>query len=281
MQIDNSPLISVIITCYNDGQFVRQAIESVITQTYSNLEILVVNDGSTDNTRSEILAVIDARTKLIDQKNKGVIKARNEAIKISKGDFFVPLDGDDFLEPSFIEKALYVLLTKKAVGIVSSYCRMFYPDKSTEIWKEQKLDLTDFLVRNRIVSTALIRKKCWIEVGGYDEIMKGGYEDYEFFISILSKGWRVHKIEEILFNYRKGKLQSRDANADKISSELKKIILKKHSELFLSNFDSVLIGLIKENERLKSENNFLKNSYSYIIGNKILLFFKYFGFSRK
>lgn len=272
----SKPLVSVIITCYNNGLYIGQAIDSVLEQSYLNLEVIIINDGSTDDSQHIIKTFEDCRINLINQPNQGVIAARNNGIKKAKGLYFLPLDGDDYLDSSFIEKAVFYLQEQSRLGFISCYCRIFYTGGNEYIWREDNLDLLSFLINTRVVSTCLIRRSCWEDVGGYDPVMNEGFEDYEFFVSILSKGWLAHKIPEVLFHYRRHNTGSRDTNARLNSVNLKLRIFDKHQDLYTKHSKFVFEELNKEVFLLSQEIKEIKNSESYKLGNRIVKFFKKF-----
>src|SRR4051794_15933358 len=116
-QINNYPLVSVIVPCFNHGNYLHKAIESVLKQTYRNIEIVVIDDGSTDNTRF----VTDGYPGVvyIYQDNKGLPAARNSGIKNSKGDYLLFLDADDWLYPKGIESNVNYLLQHKKTAFIS------------------------------------------------------------------------------------------------------------------------------------------------------------------
>tara|TARA_R110002012_G_scaffold281843_2_gene471419 strand:- start:10411 stop:11250 length:840 start_codon:yes stop_codon:yes gene_type:complete len=266
-------LVSVILTCYNQENYIEDAISSVLSQSYTNLELIIINDGSTDNSASIINSFKDPRILILNQTNKGVIDSRNNGVKISKGDYFIPLDGDDYLDYTFIEKTLFEIEKNSNIGFVGSYSRLFYSNGDESIWRENKLEVSDFLISSRVVSTCLIRKECWKQVSGYDIMMASGYEDYEFFISILSKGWIAAKVPEVLFHYRKHNLKSRNDLAEQHSIDLRLKIYNKHKELFENNFRELYLKYNYEILKLRKEINSLRTSKSYKVGNKVVSVF--------
>lgn len=109
-----SKLISVIMPVYNAETSLKRSIESVLAQTYGNIELIIVNDGSSDNSEKVCLSYDDIRINYISQKNEGVSAARNNALKAAKGDYIAFLDADDYLDPQFCEKLLSVLEAQNA-----------------------------------------------------------------------------------------------------------------------------------------------------------------------
>ena len=128
----NSPLVSIIIPCYNYGQYVEEAIDSVLNQTIKNIEIIVVDDGSTDPNTIKILKNLKKpKTKIIHQENQTQAIARNNGIKISKGKYICCLDADDKLEPTYLEECI-IRMEMENLDVCSTWLREF--EDSDGIW---------------------------------------------------------------------------------------------------------------------------------------------------
>lgn len=236
-----NPLVSVVIPCYNDANYIEKAISSVLSQTYKNIEIIVVDDGSDELTKSVLERIKDKFSLLIKQNNQGVVKARNEGIQKAKGDYIVNLDADDFLEPDFVLKAVRYLEQNISCGVVSSNYSVFNKsgfDRKVYL-DENKITLKDFLLENRISSNALFRKKCWEEIKGYDELFVDGYEDWDFWINIVSNGWKIKIINEFLLNIFI-KDRSRNRLAMKLDEVLREKIVLKYSHLYKEIFEEFI-----------------------------------------
>ncbi|MCT8140375.1 glycosyltransferase family 2 protein [Anaerobacillus sp. CMMVII] len=128
--MDNKPepLVSIVIPCYNYGRYLKDAIDSALKQTYHNIEVIVVNDASTDEFTIEKLREFEKQeniTVIHHKQNKGLPAARNTAIKAASGKYILPLDADDTIEPTTVEKAAKILEEQKNVGIVSLGMRFF------------------------------------------------------------------------------------------------------------------------------------------------------------
>lgn len=194
-------MVSVVIPCYNSGEFIDETIDSVLRQTYRDLEIIVVDDGSTDEvTRQRLHDNPWDRTQVIWQENQGPAAARNAGIRAAQGEFILPLDADDCIHPTYIEKALAVIQSRSEVGAV--YCKAMRFGKEQGIWDLPDYSLRHMVIDNIVFCTALYRKKDWERVGGYDESMRHGIEDYEFWIRFLTAGLQIYQLDEILFYYR-------------------------------------------------------------------------------
>jgi len=195
------PRVSVIIPCYNQGAFLDESVGAVLSQTFHDWEIIVVNDGSTDqetNRRCEQLS--DPRIKVITTDNQGLAAARNNGIAASIGEYILPLDADDRIAPLYLEEAVAVLDNHPEVGIV--YCRARLFGAVDVDWLLPEYSITEMVKDNVIFCTALFRRADWQLVGGYDTEMIYGWEDYDFWLSLIERGRQVRRLEGTYFFYR-------------------------------------------------------------------------------
>jgi glycosyltransferase involved in cell wall biosynthesis len=272
----NSPKVSVIIPCYNDESYIQEAVQSVLSQTFQDFEIIIVDDGSNVSTKKVLSFFKNEKIQIITQTNQGLSVARNNGIKIARAEYLLILDGDDTFEKSFLEKAILILDKDETIGAVSSYCNLFI-NKNQVIHKHYPKGggIANFLFDNNCVSFALIRKKCWASIGGYDEAMKNGFEDWEFWIAITKKGWSIFTIQEFLFNYRqKQRSMSKQSKANFRESNLKYIYLK-HHELYQNKFEETVTFLTDLASRNKINEVKCKNSIDYKIGKLFLAPFRF------
>jgi glycosyltransferase involved in cell wall biosynthesis len=265
-------LVSVIVPCYNQAQFLDEALQSVLEQTYAHWECIIVNDGSPDHT--EVIAqewlAKDTRFKYVYKENGGLCNARNAGISIAKGEFILTLDADDKYEPTFIEKALNVMENNSGVGVVSSWILRFQEDKEICAIKPKGAILEDFLYSNAANGTSLFRKKCWEEVGGYDENMKKGYEDWEFYIRVCKLGWTIHIIEEVLFFYRQHPISMRTVAIKSYDTEIKTYIFRKHELLYKEHYDTLIENFMYIIDFEKKERAKIYTKIDFRIGAAIL-----------
>jgi len=233
--------ISVIIPCYNDGIYLNDAIESLNAQTFRDFEIIIVDDASSDEETLKILSRLSQdNIKVIHlEKNSGLSTARNTGIKIAKGDYILPLDADDKILPTYLEKAKEILDMNKDTGIV--YCEAEFFGLKTGKWPLPPYSFPEILVGNMIFATAMYRKTDWQNVGGYNKNMIHGNEDYDFWLSILELNREVYQIPEILFNYRIKEDSMLTRLASNYNNELNSYaqIFYNHKELYASNIRSV------------------------------------------
>ncbi len=240
--------VSIIIPCYNQGKYVSDAINSALKQTYNDIEIVVFNDGSTDNSAEIIKSFADKYNNILffdEKENKGVINARNMAIEAANGEYILPLDADDTIEPTYIEKAVKILKENPNVGIVYCDARMF--GNKNKYWNLEDFDKSNFLYCNCIFVTALFRKTDFLKVGMYKDCMQFGCEDYDLWLSFVEQGFDIYKIDEILFNYRQYKEDSRTTISIQNSETIWKAIIKNHIDLYLA--DSQFIDRFRSNPK--------------------------------
>ena len=243
----NIPKVSIVIPSYNLGQFLEEAIISVECQTYKNWELIVVDDGSTDKTTLSYLERLKKDKPFvifIQQKNQGVEIARNNGIKKSLAEYIICLDSDDKLQPTYIEKCLEILEEdkKKELGFVTTWVREF-GDRGN-LWKTGDFNIPNLLTCNIVNTASMFRKEAWEGSGGYDSSNPKGYEDWGFWISIVSKGYKWATIHEELFLYRirEGSglqlmKENHPALYAKIYSHNKKLF-EQYSEELINNFSN-------------------------------------------
>ncbi|MGI9649146.1 MAG: glycosyltransferase [Acidimicrobiia bacterium] len=195
------PDVSVVIPCYNQGEFLHAAIRSVFRQDYRSWEIIVVDDGSTDpNTRAVLRSLHYPRTRLIRQRNQGLSAARNTGMRAARGRFLVPLDSDDELGTSFLSSTIEALADRPRVGFAHTWTRLFGNQKL--IWIDRPYNPYQLLLSTSVVGCALIRAEAWQQVGGYDTDRRRGNEDWDLWIRLLEAGWEQVEVPRPLFRYR-------------------------------------------------------------------------------
>jgi glycosyltransferase involved in cell wall biosynthesis len=238
--MNTNPLISVVIPCYNDGAYLPETIAKLKEQTYTHFEVIVVNDGSTDEATLQVLQALTAQNITVLHKANGrMSSARNWGVQHAKGSLIAALDADDYFHPQFFEKALVVLQKEPSVAVVTSYIQLFGEVK--KVSKPRGGNEYNFLFSNQCPACAMVRKSCWDAVGGYDEAMLNGYEDWEFYIRITQKGWTVHVIPEKLFFYRQTQKSTHKNFTLPNRPQLVGYIVDKHKEWYLQKIKELMI----------------------------------------
>lgn len=270
----NTDLISIIIPCYNDAQYIEQAVDSALNQTYPNKEIIVVDDGSNAETKAVLQKLEYKITKLITQENQGQSTARNVGIKAAKGDYILCLDSDDYFEPAFCEEAITAFSLDNAIKIVTCYANLLFTDNKKEIYIPRGGDISSFMYENNALGTSMFKKKSWLNVGGYDERMRNGFEDWEFFIHLLKSGGNAFVIQKPLYTYRKLE-NTTTTRANTIRYDLWNYIFNKHRDLYISDFDDFTYFLLSKIKQVEKTQLKYKQSMDYKIGNLLLKPFRF------
>ena len=230
-------LVSIIVPCYNRAEYLGETLDSVLAQTYQQWECIVINDGSTDNSEqvAQEFCIKDDRFIYIAQENQGVIAAKNNAIKESHGEYILPLDDDDIIEPTFLEKAIAIMLDQK-MKIVA--CRVdYFGDRQGEMSLSDDLTITTLMDTNLFVNTSLYRRSDYDRTGGYNSNMRGGFEDWDFWLSVLEEGGKAYRIPEILFHYRiHGPSRNIHACDSTTIKKLKNQLVQNHALLYYREF---------------------------------------------
>lgn len=196
------PLVSIIIPCFNQGQYLAESIGSVLASDHDELEIIVVDDGSTDPATITLLEQLNyPKTRLIRQENRGLAGARNRGIAEAQGLYILPLDADDRIDPRYISQAVAALEADQRLGIV--YCRAEKFGAEQGPWQLAPFSRWRMGLGNIIFCSALYRRADWLQVGGYDETLRRGWEDWDFWLSLLELGRRVRCLDLVGFHYRK------------------------------------------------------------------------------
>lgn len=264
------PRVSVIIPCFNHGAFIDEAVDSVLRQTYRDIEIIIVDDGSNDGeTREKLQAYRRPSVRVIFTSNRGASAARNTAIAHANGEYILPLDADDLIHDTYIEKAVRIMDSDGELGIV--YCEAEFFGEETGAWDLPEYSFDAILLKNLIFCSALMRKKDLNLVGGYNNNMTSGFEDWDLSLSLIELGRKVHRIPETLFSYRR-RQGSRDATMkDKDRVAMHTRMIENHEDLYCKNRLRWLTPLLEtwlsmdEMRKIADEALIVKNAYTETI----------------
>lgn len=220
--------VSVIIPCYNYAHYLKESVESVLAQTYPVKEIIVVDDGSIDNTEEVAQGLL---VKYIFKSNGGLSSARNVGIKEATGEYIMCLDADDKLNPGAIEEHVNLMTDDMTIA---QCALMEFGDRHVIAIPTTPTGLERILKGNTIFCNAMFSKRVWEAVDGYDEseIMRWGWEDYEFWIRCLKYGCNVNTSDFIALRYRCHEGQMTQATTHPHWDDLKKYIMEKHKDLY-------------------------------------------------
>ena len=263
-----SVLVSIIVPCYNQAHFLKDSLQSVLDQNYEHWECIIVNDGSPDDTDLVVKKWLqkDPRFKYHQQKNKGLSAARNAGINNSTGTFILPLDADDILHTDFLKLTLPEMDDER-IEIVSSHTDFFTGQTSNKVGglKPTSGTVHNLLHVNQLVAASLYRKSSWKKAGGYDESMKNGFEDWEFWLRILKGGYQYTVVPRSLFYYRKAKESMLVHTIANHSIDVKKYIVHKHRDLYIKDFDNYVTVCAYDLKVVSYKLSKIENSTTYKI----------------
>ncbi|HPX61911.1 MAG TPA: glycosyltransferase family A protein [Deltaproteobacteria bacterium] len=225
------PEVSIIIPCYNQGHYLHESVGSTLAQTFEDIEIIVVDDGSTDPDTCRILTeLMHPRVTVLHKPNGGLASARNYGINAAKGRYILPLDCDDRIAPDYIRQAVAKLDQDPDCGIV--YCQAEKFGSESGPWKLSAFSHWRMCLGNVIFCSALYRRSDWEAAGGYDETLRRGWEDWDFWLSILELGRTVHCLPMVGFFYRKNEASMAAVMKAELKAQLHRRIIEKHPSYF-------------------------------------------------
>lgn len=204
----NSPLVSIIIPLYNAENFISECLCSVLKQTYKEIEIIVVNNNSTDGSVEVVQDIITknpSKIQLVNEYNRGAPHARNKGLSLANGQFIQFLDADDKISSNKIEEQLKAFSPLIDV-VISDY--IVYSEKMDKIIEYKSFENLEFnpleIAITNIITTCnpLYRKKIIEDIGGYDTSLEGS-QDWEFHIRLVLKGYKFKYLKGQFFHYRK------------------------------------------------------------------------------
>ncbi len=244
------PLISIIVPCYKQAQYLGEALQSVIDQSYQDWECIIVDDGSPDKTAqiAKVWIAKDSRFKYRYKDNGGIASARNFGINQAKAEFILALDADDKIANDYLELAINEFQKDPSLKVVYARAEKF--GEESGLWYLPPFNISKLGLYNMIFCSALYRKADWQRVGGYDVNMVLGLEDWEFWIALLKNGGNVCQLNKIGFYYR---IKEKSRHVDlKISDkeELYNYLSVKHADFYVKHLGS-FIALNSEMEKLK------------------------------
>jgi glycosyltransferase involved in cell wall biosynthesis len=256
-----SVLVSIIVPCYNYGHFLAETLTSVKNQTILNWECIIIDNGSTDNTKEVVKEFIegDNRFLYIYSENKGVSAARNLGIRNANGKYILPLDADDKIGENYLKDGIAVLENKPDIKVV--YCDVELFGEVNRKWVLPNHTLRQLLIENTIFCSGIYRKADFEKTTGYDDTMLEGLEDWDFWITLLGMGGEVFKLPAVHFYYRIRKSSRNNSLKTESIKKIRNYIYSKHKTLFDKTFTIPdLLFELSESERRMDE---LKGSREY------------------
>ncbi|GHE43547.1 glycosyltransferase [Sphingobacterium griseoflavum] len=247
---DVFPLVSVVVPCFNAESTIIETLDSILLQDYRNIEIIIVNDGSTDSSLDLInaFAARGTNVNVIAQANFGQSRARNVGMHAAKGEYIMFLDADDLLATTYVSECVEVFRQRPEVLLVYSDMELF--ERETGVFHLDAFNLRQFLIRNCIPSFCMCRTKQIRDLGGFDEAMECN-EDWECWIRMIANySPDVFKIPKPLYFYRKrntlDSVTDRSVRQDKVDDSFIYVYHKhyrfyKQNKLSISDFFALVI----------------------------------------
>ncbi|MBM2813850.1 MAG: hypothetical protein HW421_612 [Ignavibacteria bacterium] len=244
--IDKKPLVSVIIPCYNQSEFLIECVESVIKQTFDDWECIIVNDDSPDNTVEVAKFILstypEKNIRLLNKVNGGVSDARNVGIRSASGKYILPLDADDKIALDYLAETVQILESNPDIGYVYVDEKNF--GNATHEHSKGVVTLHNLLNANVHDYCSIFRKEVWERVGGYSPAMfLGGSEDWNFWIGAAKLGIKAYHIKKPLFLYR-NRENTLVADVLEKLDEVKAHLVFHHFELFDNNIRAMAMDIL-------------------------------------
>ena len=222
--------ISVIMPVYNGEKFLREAIDSILTQSFKDFELIIINDGSKDNSKLIIDSFDDERIIYVEQENKGLATALNHGISYSKGEFIARMDADDISMPYRLMKQYLFFRSHPQISVVSG--SFSYIDNNGSYLGRSFAITNPFLVKKTLLNSGCIichpsvmmRRKDFYSVNGYLEIMGNRFTDYHLWVKFIKNGFKIQNMSEILIKYRI--IDTAISSKFTLSNDGRKILLK-------------------------------------------------------
>lgn len=243
----NLPRAVVVVPCFNHGAFVAEAVRSALAQHGAEVRVVVVNDGSDDGQTAErciaCVAIDPARVAVIHQRNHGLPAARNAGAAAVKdperegwwpdgGDYLVFLDSDDWIEPDFVERLHGAIVAAGDDAVSHAYCQERLVGNASGLWRVPEWDPTLLMVTNLHPVTALVRRDWFERVGGFDETMNMGYEDWDLWLRFAGRGGRGVRVREPLFAWRRHSDTTMVMQAVQRHDDLFAMLVERHPDLY-------------------------------------------------
>jgi glycosyltransferase involved in cell wall biosynthesis len=247
VRISNDPLLTVVLPFYNMGMYLEESIQSIVASSYKNIEIIVINDGSTDQESLTVLGDLSKKYNFLihNKKNEGLALARNTGALMARGELLTFLDPDDTVEQGYYQKAIQVLTAYDNIGFAGCWGRYF--GNSEKIWPAFNPEPPYLLTHNSVNSSALVYKKeSFLKAGLNDAAMIYGMEDYDSVINMVKNGFQGVVMPEPLWNYRIRKDSMARAFTTDKQLYLYRLISEKHAD-FYATFATDISNLLNAN----------------------------------
>jgi len=267
--MDSHPKITVLLPVYNGDKYLRESIESILKQTFNNFELIIINDGSTDNSLKIAKSFNDPRIKIINnKKNLGIIKSLNIGLSQAKGKYIARLDADDISLKNRLETQYSFLEKNKDIILIGGWAEIIndkgeYIRKKTPVTSFEQIKYWAMFIGNPFIhSSVFFRKDNIKSIGGYSHNYKH-VEDYDLYLRLIKNGYKIINLPEIFIKYRihdQSIGQSRDSKKEQ-NANVKKIIFNNINHYFLLNWRE--FEIIYDKQRMRGIKNLFRATYLY------------------
>lgn len=263
------PLVSIIIPCFNYGRFLAEALDSAANQTYPNIEIIIIDDGSTDNSRVVAENYIKTHNKspvrYLYQTNKGIIETRNRGVRLAKGEYIIQLDADDILDHKYVSETIRTS-KRHGVKIVYTDVEIIGRENRRQYFSDFSLDTLKY--QNFIHASSLVHTSVFKDLKYDPALDKLGYEDWDIFLGACLNGFTAARNKKVVLYYRKhSAMNSRSDEVSAVYNLLKSrnYIHEKYIKLFPNDMRA-LEPLVKIHKKILEDNKLhkkVKEDYEY------------------
>lgn len=233
-----NPLVSIIVPAYNAEKFIDETVRSALATRYDPIEIVIVNDGSSDATLDILEEIAEEHdiVRVYTQANAGASAARNHAISKAKGSYILPLDADNRISPDYVGEAVKVLQARPEVKLVSCEA-WFFGDKNGR-WRSPEFSINQLCRHNLVDNCAMYRKEDWQQVGGYCHKILGR-EDWDFWLSLFENGGEFVRLPIVGLYYRV-RSDSKRVRTRHLHKEIIDALNYRHKPLFFRELNGKL-----------------------------------------
>lgn len=236
------PAVTFVIPCYNHGRFVGEAVRSSLSQRGVHVHVVVVDDGSDDGSTPDACeACAGKRVRVIHQPNKGLPAARNRGAADADTPYLVFLDADDYVRPRFARTLYNAITAQDDPGVSHAYCQEQLVGLGHGVWRVPDWDVRLLKITNLHPVTCLVRRDCFEAVGGFNESMTRGYEDWDLWLSFAERGWRGLRVREPLFVWRRHSHDTMVMNVIHDHERLYRSLVQQHPALYDPDLRDLLI----------------------------------------
>ncbi|HBB02011.1 MAG: hypothetical protein A2W86_12965 [Bacteroidetes bacterium GWD2_45_23] len=233
-----NPMVSIIVPAYNAEKFIDETVRSALATRYDPIEIVIVNDGSSDATLDILEEIAEEHdiVRVYTQANAGASAARNHAISKAKGSYILPLDADNRISPDYVGEAVKVLQARPEVKLVSCEA-WFFGDKNGR-WRSPEFSINQLCRHNLVDNCAMYRKEDWQQVGGYCHKILGR-EDWDFWLSLFENGGEFVRLPIVGLYYRV-RSDSKRVRTRHLHKEIIDALNYRHKPLFFRELNGKL-----------------------------------------